>query len=143
MKRADIIGHLMAISSPEVAELRGRQIANAIFENSRALKPVVEACEEVDKKDDEFQKYAEQQTEIIGEYSSGKNEKGHDVIAPAKKLAFFKAMEDLDERFSECLKQRTDFLTEDVEIEIKKVTVDDLPENISVGLRAQLSFMIE
>jgi len=149
----------LATAFVSVKELMGVKFAYAISKNSKNLSEEVEACESSMKRSKSFIEYDEKRVVLCKEHCD-KDEGGKPVIIENAGTgtyaglkgnnSFDKAIEVLQSEYSEAIEEQKKmadefkkFLEEEVEVELYKVKLADVPEDISVGQLNGIMAIIE
>ena len=157
MKNKEIFGLREALN--EVDYIKGKTFAFAVFKNKAILDSEIEAINSIKK--DPGQDYIdyEQERTALCETHSEKDENGKAILdynpngTQSFKIidteAFGKDYEGLAKKHEDMLKgvaenkkEFEDFLEKDAEVELKMVSIDDLPEDISASFLEKIKYLI-
>jgi len=154
MTKSDNLALYSALIDKRLGSLPGIKFAYAVSRNISLLKPEIEALEKALEPSDEYKKYDEKRIELAKKYSKKgeKGEKGEPLTMPnpenpklfeyvlEDKEGFQKDFEALKEENKEIIEKRNaqikeqdDFLKTDSTIELFKVSVSEVPQNITVA----------
>jgi len=134
----------LAESFVNVKELVGVKFAYAVSKNSKNLSEEVEACQKSMEPSKGFIEYEEKRITLCKEHCD-KDEKGEPVVTDSHFVGlksnngFDKAWGLLKSEYAETIEEREkmveeykEFLQEEVDVELYKVNLEDVPEDISV-----------
>jgi len=153
MTRSELLN--LAVSFVNVKELMGVKFAYAISRNSKNISEEAEACKSSMKRSKSFIEYDEKRVAICKEYcdkdDSGKPIFTDDVFVGLKgNDSFDEAVSVLQSEYSEAIEEQKkmvdeykQFLEEEVEVELYKLKLEDVPEDISVGQLSGIMAIIE
>lgn len=147
-------------SLDEVDYIRGKAFAYAVFSNKRILDLEIEIINKVRKEPHPDYINFENERTLLCQIHSEKDDNGNPVLnynpdgTQAFKIAnieeFNKEYIIIAEKYKDVLsdmqKSKTDFdsfLEKDSDVEIKKIQIDDLPNDISASFLEKIKFMID
>lgn len=151
MKRRDLYNYFQALNN--VGDLKGVKFAYTIIKNKKVIEEEIKDLEEVVKANSEFEKYEQERIQLC-ELHSEKDEEGKALIEDQKykiidQTKFDGELETLKGNYQESITERfkqideyNKMLDEEVEMTIKKLNFDDLPENITTDQLESLTFMV-
>lgn len=155
MKRKDIPSVLNTLN--EVSELKGVKFAFAVLKNRKRIETQIEGDKEIFEKiltpPDEFKDFETKRIELCVLHSD-KDENGTPIIKDdqyvIKDLNLFNVeLDKISETYKDVIEERkkqvdeyNSLMEEDLELEFKKVSVDDLPDEISEKQLRNIEFMI-
>jgi len=136
-----------------VSNYPGAKFSYAISKNSRKLEVEIECLKEAQKPSEGFSKYETERIELCKEMAK-KDESGNPLTTNNSFdiddiPTFDKKMKELNKKFKTDLEEREkqikeveSLLSGEVSIELHKVSVDDLPENITATQLSSIDEMI-
>lgn len=151
MKRRELYNYFQALNS--VGDLKGVKFAYTIIKNKKVIEEEIKDLEEVVKANPEFEKYEQERIQLC-ELHSEKDQNGKALIEDQKykiidQTKFDVELETLKGKYGESINERfrqideyNKMLDENVEMDIKKLNFDDLPENITTDQLESLTFMV-
>jgi len=158
MKNKDLFELREALN--DVDYIKGKVFAFAVFKNKQILDREIEAINAI-KKDpgEDYIKYEQERTNLCALHSE-KDENGNPILEylpngqQSFKIADMKKFEEeyskLAERNKELLesiaenkKEFEEFLEKEADVELKKISIDDLPDDISASFLEKIQFIIE
>jgi len=158
MKNKEIFGLRKALD--EVDYIKGKTFAFAVFKNKQILDAEIEAINSI-KKDpgEDYVKYEQERTALC-ELHSEKDENGKAILdynpngsQSFKILDLEKFNEEyvkLADKHKEMLdgitenkKEFEDFLEKDADVDLKMISIDDLPEDVSASVLESIQYMID
>lgn len=151
MKRRELYNYFQALNN--VGDLKGVKFAYTIIKNKKVIEEEIKDLEEVVKANPEFEKYEQERIQLC-ELHSEKGEDGKALIDDQKykiidQTKFDSELESLKGNYGDSIKERFNqideynkMLDEDIEMDIKKLNFDDLPENITTDQLESLTFMV-
>lgn len=143
----------LAIGCTQVGNLKGIKFAYAVAKTKNLIKPLVEALEEVKKPAENFQKFESERIKLCREHAE-KDEKGQPKIMGGVYVGlgeeFNTELEKLKEEHKQAIEEREQqmqdyakLLEEEVDVELHKVKLDEVPEDITGKQLEMLMPMIE
>lgn len=152
MKRRDLYVYMQGLNS--VIELKGVKFAYSVIKNKRKIEEEIKLFEEVIRPEPAFEEY-ELKRIALCEIHSEKDEEGKPIIIADKyKLVnvdlFNEELEKLKSNYEDVISERINqineynkILDEPMEVDIMKISFNDLPENITPKQLESISFMID
>jgi len=158
MKNKEIFNLREALN--EVDYIRGKAFAYAVFKNKDLLDKELETLDKLKKQPHpDFINFENERT-LLCQTHSDKDEEGNPALqfnpdgTQAFKISdmetFQKEYDELAKKYDDVLNDMADakqefdeFMERESEVELKKVGVDDLPDDISAGFLEKIKFMLE
>lgn len=137
----------------ELGSLRGMKFGFTIAKNREALKPLLDKLNKLSVTKDNFKEY-EKERVAIAEKHAEKDKDGKAVFVGQQykivdKAAFDEELKAVKEKHAEAIKERddqvkamTDYFNEEVEMELRPLTLDVIPQDITVDQMETLSVLI-
>jgi Fe2+ transport system protein B len=158
MTKADNISLYNVLSDKKLQSLTGVKFAYAVSKNLSLLQPEIDALKKALESKEDYNKYEEARIELAKKHAK-KDEKGKEVTTLGKNgqeeyvmedmSIFEKAFKALKEEHKEAIdardeqiKEQNELLKTDSTIELHKVSLSDVPQDITVGQMQGISAMV-
>lgn len=140
----------------QVAHVRGKKFAYAVFKNKEIIKKEMEIFEKLQKEPHpQYPDYENERTTLCINYSK-KDENGNAKTTSENKYdiedleGFQKEFDELKVKYKEVFdhmeetrKEMDEFLNDECKVELVKVSIDDLPDDVDANLLMNLKNIIE
>jgi hypothetical protein len=153
MKNKDLIA--LAQTLNQVSDLKGKDFAYGVFKNKSLIEQEIKIFEQLRKAPHpDFQNYENERNIVCINYSK-KDDNGNPIITnnayQIEDMNGFNAdMAELQIKYKEVLddmtaarKEYEDFLEKESTIQLIKVKIENVPNDVTANLLSQLQFMIE
>lgn len=152
MKKQEIVDLYNGLSV--IKDLKGVKLNYAIAKNISLLEPEVKALQKAHMSSDSFQEYEKKRVEIAEKYAK-KEENGNPIIVNDNyiledKYGFTKEVEKLNKEYKKTIDERKaqmeevdKLLLEEVPIELHKITLDDIPNDVTTEQMKSIIKIIE
>jgi hypothetical protein len=140
----------------QVAHIRGKKFAYTVFKNKEIIKKEMEIFEKLQKEPHpQYPEYENERTMLCINYSK-KDENGNAKTTVENKYdiedleGFQKEFDELKVKYKEVFdhmeetrKEMDEFLNDECKVELVKVSIDDLPDDVDANLLMNLKNIIE